>query len=138
MEEENLQGKYFSITDPANVSTVIYQVNKTEKEFAKTGPKYTVERLEFSEEYIGENKKKTFALGAKVFYLSRRIFLRTRLTWRSKSPLSKRSASTLCSKRGTVQAKKPSLSRNRGKRRGGSTIYPTRREGERVREKVLM
>ena len=60
MEEENLQGKYFSITDPQNVSTVIYQVNKTEKEFAKTAPKYTVERLEYSEEYIGENKKKTF------------------------------------------------------------------------------
>ena len=60
MEEENLQGKYFSITDPKNVSTVIYQVNKTEKEFAKTAPKYTVERLEFSEEFIGENKKKTF------------------------------------------------------------------------------
>ena len=31
--EENLQGKYFSITDPKDVSTVIYQVNKTEKEF---------------------------------------------------------------------------------------------------------
>lgn len=60
MEEENLQGKYFSITDPENVSTVIYQVNKTEKEFAKTAPKYTVERLEFSEEFIGEKKKKTF------------------------------------------------------------------------------
>ena len=60
MEEENLQGKYFSITDPKNVSTVIYQVNKTEKEFAKTAPKYTVERLEYSEEFIGENKKKTF------------------------------------------------------------------------------
>ena len=60
MEEENLQGKYFSITDPKNVSTVIYQVNRTEKEFLKTAPKYTVERLEFSEEFIGENKKKTF------------------------------------------------------------------------------
>ena len=60
MEEENLQGKYFSITDPQNVSTVIYQVNKTEKEFAKNAPKYTVERLEFSEEFIGEKKKKTF------------------------------------------------------------------------------
>ena len=60
MEEENLQGKYFSITDPKNVSTVIYQINKTEKEFAKTAPKYTVERLEYSEEFIGENKKKTF------------------------------------------------------------------------------
>ena len=60
MEEENLQGKYFSITDPQNVSTVIYQVNKTQKEFAKNAPKYTVERLEFSEEFIGEKKKKTF------------------------------------------------------------------------------
>ena len=60
MEEENLQGKYFSITDPKDVSTVIYQVNKTEKEFAKTAPKYTVERLEYSEEFVGANKKKTF------------------------------------------------------------------------------
>ena len=60
MEEENLQGKYFSITDPKDVSTVIYQVNKTEKEFAKTAPKYTVERLEYSEEFVGEKKKKTF------------------------------------------------------------------------------
>jgi len=60
MVEENLQGKYFSITDPTDVKTVIYQVNRTEKEFAKTSPKYTVERLEFSEELIGEKKKKTF------------------------------------------------------------------------------
>ena len=27
------QGKHFSITDPKDVRTVIYQVNKTEKEF---------------------------------------------------------------------------------------------------------
>ena len=60
MVEENLQGKYFSITDPENVNTVIYQVNRTEKEFAKSAPKYTVERLEYSEEYIGTKKKKTF------------------------------------------------------------------------------
>ena len=58
--EENLQGKYFSITDPQNVNTVIYQVNRTEKEFAKNAPKYTVERLEYSEEFVGEKKKKTF------------------------------------------------------------------------------
>lgn len=57
---DNLQGKYFIITDPVNISTVIYQVNKTEKEFAKNSPKYTVERLEYSEEFIGEKKKKTF------------------------------------------------------------------------------
>lgn len=60
MDEENLQGKYFSITDPNGVNTVIYQVNKTEKEFAKNSPKYTVERLDFSEELVGMNKKKTF------------------------------------------------------------------------------
>jgi hypothetical protein len=60
MSEANLQGKYFSITDPKDVSTVIYQVNRTEREFAKTSPKYTVERLEYSEEFIGANKKKTF------------------------------------------------------------------------------
>ncbi len=60
MVEENLQGKYFSITDPENVNTVIYQVNRTEKEFAKSAPKYTVERLEYSEEFIGAKKKKTF------------------------------------------------------------------------------
>lgn len=60
MVEENLQGKYFSITDPQNVNTVIYQVNKTEKEYLKTSPKYTVERLDFLEEFVGEKKKKTF------------------------------------------------------------------------------
>ena len=58
--EEFIQGKHFSITDPQNVNTVIYQVNKTEKEMAKNAPKYTVERLEFTEELVGEKKKKTF------------------------------------------------------------------------------
>ena len=43
------QGKQFSITDPKGVSTVIYQVNKTEKEFLNEYPKYTVERLEYIE-----------------------------------------------------------------------------------------
>ena len=57
---ENLQGKHFSITDPKDVSTVIYQINKTEKEFLKTSPKYTVERLDYTEEFVGENKRKTF------------------------------------------------------------------------------
>ena len=45
-----LQGKHFSITDPKGVNTVIYQVNKTAKEFQKDYPKYTVERLDFTEE----------------------------------------------------------------------------------------
>ncbi len=57
---ENLQGKHFSITDPKDVSTVIYQINKTEKEFLKDSPKYTVERLDYTEEFVGENKRKTF------------------------------------------------------------------------------
>ena len=32
---DQVQGKHFSITDPKGVNTVIYQVNKTEKEFLK-------------------------------------------------------------------------------------------------------
>ena len=55
-----LQGKHFSITDPKGVNTVIYQINKTEKEFLKEYPKYTVERLDFTEELRGEAKRKTF------------------------------------------------------------------------------
>ena len=54
-----LEGKHFSITDPKDVSTVIYKVNKTEKEF-KDSPKYTVERLETIEELRGENTKRTY------------------------------------------------------------------------------
>lgn len=57
-----LQGKHFSITDPKGVNTVIYQINKTEKEFLKDYPKYTVERLDFTEEIRGENRRKTFYL----------------------------------------------------------------------------
>ncbi|MBQ2917536.1 MAG: hypothetical protein IJE59_05205 [Clostridia bacterium] len=55
-----LKGKHFSITDPKGVNTVIYQINKTEKEFLKDYPKYTVERLDFTEEIRGEAKRKTF------------------------------------------------------------------------------
>ena len=54
-----LEGKHFSITDPKDVSTVIYKVNKTEKEF-KDSPRYTVERLEKMDEIRGENTKRTF------------------------------------------------------------------------------
>ena len=57
---ENLIGKHFSITDPQGVNTVIYQVNKTEKEFLDKNPKYTVERLDFTEEIRGGNCRKTF------------------------------------------------------------------------------
>ncbi len=54
------QGKHFSITDPKGVNTVIYQVNRTEKEFIKESPKYTVQRLDYTEELRGELKRKTF------------------------------------------------------------------------------
>lgn len=54
------QGKHFSITDPKDVNTVIYQINKTEKEFLKDSPKFTVQRLDFMEELRGDLKRKTF------------------------------------------------------------------------------
>ena len=57
---ETIQGKHFSITDPQGVKTVIYQINKTEKEYLKDYPKYTVERLDHTEEIVGNLNKKTF------------------------------------------------------------------------------
>ena len=54
------QGKHFSITDPNGVKTVIYQINETEKEFLKESPKYTVQRLDFTEELRGDTTRKTF------------------------------------------------------------------------------
>ena len=57
---DNIQWKHFSITDPKGVNTVIYQVNKTEKEFLKEYPKYTVERLEHTDEIRGDFNRKTF------------------------------------------------------------------------------
>ena len=53
-----LEGKHFSITDPKDVNTVIYEVNKEEKN--ENGPKFTIQRLDYTEEIRGENKKKTF------------------------------------------------------------------------------
>ena len=58
--ETTIQGKHFSITDPEGVKTVIYQVNKTRKEFLKEYPKYTVERLDYTEELVGSLNRKTF------------------------------------------------------------------------------
>ena len=57
---EIVQGKHFSITDPQGVSTVIYKINETEKEYLKESPKYTIERLHYAEEIRGDVKKKTF------------------------------------------------------------------------------
>ena len=59
---ETWQGKHFSITDPKGVNTVIYQINETEKQFLKDSPKYTVDRLDFTEEIRGEMTRKTFYL----------------------------------------------------------------------------
>ena len=58
---ESLQGKHFSITEPKDVNTVIYQVNKTsKKEVMEGAPKFTVERLEFAEELRDDASRKTF------------------------------------------------------------------------------
>lgn len=57
---DTLEGKRFGITDPEGVKTVIYQVNKTKKEYLEEYPKYTVERLEHTEELVGNYNKKTF------------------------------------------------------------------------------
>ena len=54
------QGKHFSITDPKGINTVIYQINKTEKEYLKEYPKYTVERLDYIAEIRGEQTRKTY------------------------------------------------------------------------------
>lgn len=54
------QGKHFSITDPKGINTVIYQINKTEKEYLKEFPKYTVERLDYTAEIRGEQTRKTY------------------------------------------------------------------------------
>ena len=55
-----LQGKHFSITDPEGINTVIYQVNKTKKEYLNEFPKYTVERLDFTSEIRGNQTRKTY------------------------------------------------------------------------------
>ena len=57
---ENFEGKHFSITDPQNVRTVVYEVSKTEKELSKNAPKFTIQRLDSTEEYVGEKIRKTF------------------------------------------------------------------------------
>lgn len=58
--EQPINGKHFSITDPPGVKTVIYELNKTEKEMAKQGPNFTIERLNCNAEIVGEKTRKTF------------------------------------------------------------------------------
>ena len=55
-----IQGKHFSITDPEGVKTVIYEVYKTKKEYWTEYPKYTVEKLDFTEEIVENIIKKHF------------------------------------------------------------------------------
>jgi hypothetical protein len=53
-------GKYFSITDPEGVNTVIYRINETAKQLQNKYPRYTVERLVTSEEMQGNLTKRTY------------------------------------------------------------------------------
>lgn len=53
---DQIRSKHFSITDPQNVSTVIYQINRNEG----GTPKFTLERLKSREELIGDNTRRTF------------------------------------------------------------------------------
>lgn len=59
---KNVQGRHFSITDPKDVNTVIYEVVETEKKEIENNetPKFTVERLVRSSEIRGENFKRTY------------------------------------------------------------------------------
>ena len=57
---ESWRGKHFSITDPKGVNTVIYEIYKTDKEYLKKYPKYTVERLRSTEQLVGDARKRTF------------------------------------------------------------------------------
>lgn len=57
---ENFEGKHFSITDQQNVNTIVYKLNETEKEYAKNSPKFTIQRLDYTSEYVGDKTRKTF------------------------------------------------------------------------------
>lgn len=57
---ESWQGKHFSITDPKGVKTVIYEVYETKKEYLDKYPKFTVEKLKYTEELRGDLSRKTF------------------------------------------------------------------------------
>ena len=57
---ENLEGKHFSITDPQNVKTVVYEVSKNEVRNAQNVPLFTIQRLDSTEEFVGEKIRKTF------------------------------------------------------------------------------
>ena len=56
---ETLEGKHFSITDPKDVNTVIYEVSQEAKK-KENGPQYTIQKLDYTEELRGESSRKTF------------------------------------------------------------------------------
>ena len=43
-----------------NVNTIVYKLDETEKSMAVNAPKFTIQRLDYTEEYIGDRKRKTF------------------------------------------------------------------------------
>lgn len=57
---EYIQGKHFSITDPKNTNTVIYEIVKNDQTKIKNVPKYTMERLDKIEELRNEGTKRTY------------------------------------------------------------------------------
>lgn len=57
---EYLQGKHFSITDPKNINTVIYEIVKTDKTKSKDVPKFSMERLDSIEELRDNGTKRTY------------------------------------------------------------------------------
>lgn len=54
---EFLQGKHFSITDPKNTNTVVYEIVKND---SKDVPKYAMERLDSINELRGDKTKRTY------------------------------------------------------------------------------
>ena len=60
MSEEEIYGKYFSMMEPNDSIIVIYKIMRPENDERKIMPKYVVERLEQTVEFVGEQKKKTF------------------------------------------------------------------------------
>ncbi len=57
---EYLRGKHFSITDQKDVNTVVYEINKIDKNKLRKLPKFEIERLDFIEELVEDEKRKTF------------------------------------------------------------------------------
>ena len=53
-------GQEFSITDPKDANTVVYMIHQTEEEYKEASPEFTVERLEYTEEAVGDKKRKIF------------------------------------------------------------------------------